>query len=269
MFREFADLLSLQDANPFRVNAWRRGAARLEELDRDVRNILDEDGVDGLVELPGVGKGLASAIREIAQTGRLSQLDRLRGEAEPERLLQSVPGIGPKLAEEIHDTLDVDSLEALEIAAHDGRLENVEGIGKRRAATIRGGLAEILGRTTGHRRSTGTRPSVDLLLEIDSKYREQAAAGELEKIAPKRFNPEGRRWLPIMHADREGWHFTALYSNTARAHDLGKTDDWVVIYYYDGDHHEGQCTVVTETRGKREGERVVRGRESESANGGG
>jgi putative hydrolase len=265
LFREYADLLALQEANPFRVNAWRRGASTLEALDRDVRDLLEAEGTDGLVELPGIGEGLASAIGEIARTGRLSQLDRLRGEAEPEQLLQSVPGIGPRIAHEIHEMLDVDSLEALEIAAHDGRLEKVEGVGKRRAAAIRGGLAEILGRSTARRRSTGERPSVDLLLDIDRRYRQKASAGELDRIAPKRFNPEGKSWLPIMHADRDGWHFTALYSNTARAHDLGKTDDWVVIYYYDGDHHEGQCTVVTETHGKREGERVIRGREVEGS----
>ncbi len=265
LFRAYADLLSLQEANPFRVNAWRRGASTLDGLDRDVRDILEDSGSEGLVGLPGIGQGLASAIREIVRTGRLSQLDRLRGEAEPEKLLQSVPGIGPALAREIHETLDVDSLEALEIAAHDGRLQQVDGIGSRRAAAIRGGLAEILGRTTLRRRSTGTRPSVDTLLDIDREYREKAAAGKLERIAPRRFNPEGRQWLPIMHSERDDWHFTALYSNTARAHELGKTDDWVVIYFYDGDHHEGQCTVVTETHGEREGERVVRGREAEGS----
>ncbi len=57
---------------------------------------------------------------------------------------------------------------------------------------------------------------------------------------------------------------TLLFSNTARAHELGKTDDWVVVYYYDGDHNEGQCTVVTETAGARKGSRVVRGRENEA-----
>ena len=102
-----------------------------------------------------------------------------------------------------------------------------------------------------------------LLLAIDATYRRQAATGELPRIAPRRFNPEGKAWLPILHAEREGWHFTALYSNTARAHDLGRTDDWVVIYFYDDDHREGQCTVVTETHGPMKGERVVRGREAE------
>jgi DNA polymerase (family X) len=69
--------------------------------------------------------------------------------------------------------------------------------------------------------------------------------------------------LPVLHTERDIWHFTALYSNTARAHELGRTDDWVVVYYYDGDHQEGQCTGVTETHGALAGNRVVRGREFE------
>ena len=91
----------------------------------------------------------------------------------------------------------------------------------------------------------------------------KAAAASLRTIAPKRFNPSGEAWLPVLHAQRGEWHFTALYSNTARAHELGRTRDWVVIYYYDGDHVEGQCTVVTESRGALAGKRVVRGREEE------
>ena len=82
-------------------------------------------------------------------------------------------------------------------------------------------------------------------------------------IAPKRFNPEGKSWLPVMHITRHGWHFTVLFSNTARAHELERTHDWVVIYFYDDQHHEGQHTVVTETRGPLTGQRVVRGREAE------
>jgi len=66
-----------------------------------------------------------------------------------------------------------------------------------------------------------------------------------------------------MHTTRQGWHFTALYSNTARAHQLDRVKDWVVIFFYDDQHHEGQHTVVTETRGAETGRRVVRGREQE------
>jgi DNA polymerase (family 10) len=101
-----------------------------------------------------------------------------------------------------------------------------------------------------------------VILDVDAEYRRKAEAGLLKTITPRRFNPEQKSFLPILHTEREGLHFTALFSNTARAHDLGKTRDWVVVYY-DQDGHENQCTVVTEHHGPMTGERVVRGRERE------
>lgn len=71
--------------------------------------------------------------------------------------------------------------------------------------------------------------------------------------------------LPVLHARREDWHFTALFSNTPKVHELGKTRDWVVIYFHLDVEPESQCTVVTETRGALKGRRVVRGREGECA----
>ena len=105
-------------------------------------------------------------------------------------------------------------------------------------------------------------PSVQLILAIDEEYRKKAAAGQLKKIAPKKFNPEGKAWLSIMTTEREGWRFTVLFSNTQRAHELGKTKDWVVVYYDDASR-ERKCTVVTEFKGQLNGKRVIRGREKE------
>jgi putative hydrolase len=122
----------------------------------------------------------------------------------------------------------------------------------------------MLGRTRRQRPTqTEAGPDVSLLLEVDRLYLEQAFTGELTKIAPKRFNPEGKAWLPVLHMQQAGWHFTAMFSNTARAHELDKTRDWVVIYFYDDHHQEGQHTLVTETHGPLQGRRVVRGREAE------
>jgi len=263
-FRECAALLRQQKANPFRVNAYLNAAQTLESLDVDVTELLDSQGLDGLVALPAIGHGLASSIEEIARTGRLTLLDQLRGESAPEALFTTIPGVGPELARRINETLHIETLEALEIAAHDGSLERVPGIGPRRLEAIRSGLAAQLANRRGRRRLHDLAPAAVTVLDVDREYRERAAADRLPKIAPRRFNPEGRAWLPILHTDRDGWHFTALYSNTARAHDLGRTGDWVVIYFYDGDHREGQCTVVTETHGPAKGERVIRGREAES-----
>jgi putative hydrolase len=261
--REAADLLALQGANPFRVSAFRRAATTIEQMPRDIREVAEAEGPAGLIAIPNIGRGIASAIIEIVATGRWSRLDRLRGELDAGQLFQSVPGVGPALAERIHEQLHIDSLEELEVAAHDGRLEAVPGVGRRRLAAMRASLAAMLGRP---RSGTGIRvdaPSVDVLLDVDRTYRRRSDKGELPLITPRRFNPEGKAWLPVMHAEREGWHFTVLYSNTARAHQLGRTRDWVVIYFYDHDHQESQCTVVTEFRGPLRGKRVVRGRERE------
>jgi DNA polymerase (family X) len=108
-------------------------------------------------------------------------------------------------------------------------------------------------------------PSVDILLDVDREYREKAQAGSLPKIAPRRMNPEGKPWLPVLHTRFGPWHFTALFSNTERAHELHRIYDWVVIFYSDPDGGEGQATVVTERRGALTGRRVVRGREPECA----
>lgn len=264
--REAADLLEQQGSLPFRVNAYRRAAGTIESLREDLRKYDGGRDLKSLEALPGIGRGIAAAIREMLATGRWSQLERLRGTVDPEVLFTRIPGIGPDLAHRIHEQLGVDTLEALEAAAYDGRLDAVPGIGPRRIEGLRASLAAALGRSQLRRRiAPGARPGVAELLAVDADYRAQARAGELRTIAPKRFNPGGKAWLPILHAQRGGWHYTALYSNTARAHELGKTRDWVVIYCYDDDHVETQCTVVTETTGGLKGRRVVRGREAECA----
>jgi hypothetical protein len=263
LLRQYARLLELQHSNPYRVNAYLRAAQTLDSLQFDARGALREQGVEALTSLPFVGAGIALAINEIAKTGRLARLDRLRGSADPETLLKTLPGIGPRLARKLHEALDVTSLEALEVAAHDGRLDELPGIGARRAAAIRANLATMLGRIGPPRAPALEAPAVDLLLDVDREYRERAGAGELPKLAPRRFNPRGEAWLPVLHTERGGLHFTALFSNTANAHRLGRTHDWVVIFFYDGEHREGQHTVVTETHGPLQGLRVVRGREGE------
>jgi DNA polymerase (family X) len=262
--REVADLLEQQEANPFRVRAYRQAADTVASEAQDLRELFDREGSAALQALPGIGAGIAAAIAEMLRTGRWSQLDRLRGTLDPEQLFRTIPGVGAGLARRIHESLHADTLEALEVAAHDGRLASVPGIGLRRASMIRSVLGTMLGRPRSPTpRRPPVEPSIEELLDVDEEYRRQAAADRLPKIAPRRFNPGGEAWLPILHTERGQWHFTALFSNTARAHQLGRTHDWVVVYFHADTQPEGQRTVVTETRGPLEGKRVVRGREAE------
>lgn len=261
---EAAQLLEQQKANAFRVQAYHNAASTIRELPRNVVEILHEEGLDGLDRLPGIGPALARAISVIVTTGRLPMLDRLRGESDPVAILASVPGIGTTLAERVHEELDIGSLEELEAAAHDGRLAGMAGFGEKRLAGVRDALATRLARRRAPQsgRAVDDRPTVDELLDVDREYRAASAAGRLRRIAPRRFNPRRTAWLPVMHTWRDQRHYTALYSNTARAHQLGRTRDWVVLYF-DGSDGERQHTVVTATTGPLKGHRVVRGREAE------
>jgi hypothetical protein len=287
LLREMATLLEAQgEDNAFRIAAYRRAAETVAGLAVDVRQVFERDGLAGLDALPTIGPGIAAAIAEIVQTGRWARLDRLRGAAGPEAIFRTIPGVGAALALRLHDELGVDTLEALEAAAHDGRLERLPHVGARRAAAIRAALTQMLDRARALRRRRSPAaaaattagpaaaapaaaldeadvPPLESLLDVDRQYREAAAADRLPKIAPRRFNPEGRAWLPVLHTRRGEWAFTALFSNTARAHELDRVHDWVVIYAEDALHHERQCTVVTAARGPLAGRRIVRGREDE------
>ena len=159
--------------------------------------------------------------------------------------LDALPGIGPRIASAIVELLQT---------GHWQQLERLRG-SVDPPAPVRAVPALVPD-------PEGAQPPVALLLQVDHEYRAAAEAGRLPRIAPKRFNPEKRAWLPVLHTEKSGWHFTARYSNTARAHALGRTHDWVVIYAEDLAHHERPCTVVTAARGVLAGRRVVRGRES-------
>ena len=263
---EVARVLIDQGANPYRARAYRRAAYTLRALAEPVRHLYAARGLAGLEALPGVGPRIARAIRELLLYGRLPMLDRLIGESDPIALLTSVPGVGPALAWRLHDDLGIESLEELEAAAHDGRLAALPGMGAKRLAGIRDSLAHRLARVQGAigPPAPGGEPRVAELLDVDREYREAAAAGRLRLIAPRRFNPGREAWLRVLYTRRGARHYTALHSNTARARELGRTRDWVVLYY-DGEDGERLCTVITAEHGSLAGRRIVRGREAECA----
>lgn len=261
---DYATLLEQQGDDVFRVRAYQEASDHIRTMPVALHDIFAREGLAGLIAQPKIGRGIAAAIAEMLTSGHWPQLDRLRGDTAPARLFMTLPGIGPELAKRLADDADIETLEELEIALQPGG-HPIPGFGRRRRQLILSQVSERLGRIRTARRGVGpvTPPPVSLLLDADRLYRERAAAGQLRLIAPRRFNPEGTAWLPVMHARRDDWHLTLMWSNTARAHDLGKTRDWLVVYFRKDGQAEGRCTIVTETRGPLVGKRVVRGREAE------
>ena len=264
---EVAQLLAEQGANPFRVAAYHKAAQTLHDLRQPVVEILEAEGPAGLVRLPNIGRSIANAIAQFQRSGKIPLLQRLRGEHAPERIFTTVAEIGPKLATRIHEELGLNSLAELEAAAWDGRLARLQGMGAKRVQSIREALAGRFAQAVKRSKHEGLfeadeQPPVAELLEVDRNYRHLVEQDRLQKIAPRRFNPERAAWLPIMHSQRGERHYTAMFSNSARAHEFGKTHDWVVIYRDDAAYH-GQWTLITSSFGELQGKRIVRGREPE------
>lgn len=268
-----SDLLSQQGANRFRAAAYRRAAVSIRNRDVPVWQTYAADGIHGLEQIEGVGRTISRALQQLIRGGRWPLLDRLMGEDVVEKVFASVPNIGPTLAKKIHDELGIETLVELHAAAIDGRLAKMGGFGEKRIRAVRESLS-ARGRDLGtfvassHQNfdqddDLSTEIPVSEILDIDNEYRFRDAQNELPRVAPKRLNPTSKAWLSILHTLRENRHYTALFSNTRRAHEMGTTHDWVVIYLedHDGRGQHGRWTVITSQFGKLRGRRIVRGRE--------
>lgn len=260
---EISQRLRRQAANPFRVAAYRAAAERVREWREPLAGLYRREGVAGLESLSGVGKSIARKLAELIRRGRLQSLERLRRKQAADSLT-SLPMIGPLLADRIRDKLGIDSLEEVYEAAYDGRLQRIAGVGCKRVQAIRESLAVRLDRdpATWRQIVPSDEPSVETILEIDRIYRQRAAQGRLITVAPRRFNPTGTAWLPILRLSRHGHRYCAAFANTARSHQLEHERDWVVVYR-EAKADFGIWTVVTARYGPMRGKRIVRGRERE------
>jgi len=266
--KEVATFLQVQGANRFRVEAYYRAVNVLLSLDQPVWQIYEMNGIAALEELPAFGKSIARALQQMIRGGKWPLLERLSGNDAIESAFASVPNIGPVFAKRIHDELHIETLAELQAAAWDGRLEKLSGVGEKRLRAVRESLAgrgrfqHPLTSDEDHFDVTSKIPVAEIL-DIDDQYQFEVRNKTLPKVAPKKNNPTQEAWLPILHTQRGDRHYTALYSNTAHAHELGMHTDWVVIYLEDHHHTQqhGRWTVITSQFGKLRGKRIVRGRE--------
>ena len=140
ILREVADLLEIQEANPFRVRAYRNAVRTIEAYAVPMRKLVEE-GAD-LTELPAIGKGMAQNIEELVRAGELSVLNQLSEEIPASLIeLMKLPGLGPKKARKLWDELGIETMEALEEAAAAGRIATLAGFGEKTQARILEGIA--------------------------------------------------------------------------------------------------------------------------------
>ncbi len=149
ILNRLADLLEIDEANPFRIRSYREAARTVDGQPRRVAEMLDEG--EDLSELHGIGSSMVEKIEEIVETGKLRQLEELEDRVPGElSQLMKVSGLGPKRVKLIYEELGVSSRADLVAAAEAGKLRGLEGLGEKTEEKI---LAELAKESDTEKRS--------------------------------------------------------------------------------------------------------------------
>lgn len=144
LFTRYATLLEIEGANPFRIRAYRNAARIIEELPRNVGDMIREG--EDLSRLSGIGKDLAAKIGEIVETRHLAKLDEAQKRTPGELVdLTALPGLGARRVRVLHDRLRINTLRDLERAARDGKIRRIAGFGPRTEERILAAIRQRLG----------------------------------------------------------------------------------------------------------------------------
>ena len=142
LFDEVADLLEIQDANPFRVRAYRNAARTIRDFPEPIADLV-RTGTKDLTDIAGIGDDLAEKITAIVTTGELPLRKQLASKL-PAGLLDllRIPGLGPKRVKLLYKKLKVKSAADLATALDKGRIQKLKGFGPKMEEKIRAGLGQ-------------------------------------------------------------------------------------------------------------------------------
>jgi len=138
IFEDMANILEFKGENPFKISAYHKAARVIEGLGEDIK-VIFEGG--GLLEIPGIGSGIAQKIEEYLTTGKMSKYEEMKKDV-PEGLIEllGIQGLGPKTLALVHKELDVRNLLDLERAIQLGSLEGLPGMGQKKVENILRGI---------------------------------------------------------------------------------------------------------------------------------
>lgn len=177
IFKEMADLLSIEGENPFRVRAYQKAADVIEHLSDDLEELYDEGRLN---QVPGIGKRMVDKIETIFATGELPEHQKLKSSF-PSGLIEilSVPDVGPKTVKLLYEKVGVENIEDLERVAREGKLRGLPGLGAKKEENVLRGIR--LYRTRSSRVLLGK--ALPLVYAVIDELKEKGSS-VIEKISP-------------------------------------------------------------------------------------
>lgn len=139
IFNRMADALEFLGEIPFKIQAYRKAARTLENLDKDISEI------DDFQKLPGIGEGIAKKIKEFLETGKISKAEEIFSKI-PEGILDlmQIPNLGPKTLALLNKEFGVRDLETLKQALVNPRIKTLFGMGEKKVENIKKGIELFL-----------------------------------------------------------------------------------------------------------------------------
>ncbi|MEK6841340.1 MAG: helix-hairpin-helix domain-containing protein, partial [Nanoarchaeota archaeon] len=137
IFYEIADILELKDVE-WKPRAYRKAAQAIESLKKDVSEIYNEKGINGLMEIPGVGEALAKKIIEYLETKKIRGYERLKSSL-PKGLyeLMDIMGLGPQKIKLLYQKLNIKNLKDLEKAIKKHKIQKLPRFGEKTEENIK------------------------------------------------------------------------------------------------------------------------------------
>ncbi|MHB1022025.1 MAG: DNA polymerase/3'-5' exonuclease PolX [Acidobacteriaceae bacterium] len=213
LLEETASLLEISGADSFRIRSYRRAAEAVEQSTQQMSEIVaGENAMKRLLEIPGIGKGMAANIEEMERTGKLAAREELLSQYTPSILeLLKLPGMGPKTVALLWDAQKIGDVDALETAAKAGQLDGLPRFGKKQVEKILKGIEEYR-RHTGRFRidvadETAARlceailafPGIDVVTPAGSLRRGRETAGDLDLLVTGSACEEGVAAAAVEH----------------------------------------------------------------------
>lgn len=150
IFYEMADYLDMEGNEvPFKSIAFKKVANNLESLNEDAENIYKKGGLKALMEIPGIGKGIAFKIEEYLKTGKIKEYQQLKKRTPVDlETLIGIEGLGPRKIKILYQKLGVKNIKDLEKAVKTHKIAPLFGFGEKTEQNILQGI-EFLKRSKG------------------------------------------------------------------------------------------------------------------------
>lgn len=156
LFEEIADMLELESGDhSFEIRAYRKAAMNIGVLQEDIGEILSKEGAEGLMKIPGIGKGLAGRIKEYIEKGRISKYEDLKKKYPIDfNSLTRIQGLGARKVLKLYSVIKVKNVEDLKRAVAQHKIRKIEGFGEKSESEIAKGLKFL--ESSGTRMLLGT-----------------------------------------------------------------------------------------------------------------